>query len=107
MFDYFWVHIVCDLSEQFDYRNSKFFIYYNYAHNLGYKTILSAEDYLNQKEIIKKDNPDKTITLWAEQIKMSDNFDRRLNIFQVSTFDANYYISERLKDAIENNSNTG
>jgi hypothetical protein len=100
LFDYFWFHIVCNLTDQVDYSSSKFFTYYNYAHNLGYVDIRSKEDLTKHRENIKKDNPGKTITIWAEKIKMNEQFDKTLDLFEIGMFDANFYISKRLKDMI-------
>lgn len=106
-YNYYWIHIICDLTDLVDYKNSKFFIYYNYCHNLGYININSKEDFLQKKDKIKKDNIGKTITIWAEKIHFTDKFKHQIDLFEITQFDANYYISERLKTAIIHNSISG
>jgi hypothetical protein len=106
-YEYYWIHIISNLAEFVDYPKSTFFIYYNYSHNLGYIPIASKEDFKHQKDKIKKDNPDKTITVWADKIKLKEDFDISLDLFEIGLFNANYYISERLKTAISAANITG
>jgi hypothetical protein len=100
LYEYYWMHMISDLTNLVDYPNSTFFIYYNYSHNLGYIPIDSMEDFKQQKEKVKKDNPDKAITIWAEKIKLNADSYTSLDLFGIGCFNANYYISERLKTAI-------
>jgi hypothetical protein len=104
---YFWLHIICNLTDQVDYPNSTFFIYHNYKNNLGYVSIESKEDFTQQKEKIKRDNPGKTITIWAETIKLNKEFNAAIDLFEIGTFDNNYYISERLRAALVSEKITG
>ncbi len=106
-FEYYWLHIICNLTSYVDYPRSTFFAYYNYKHNLGYVDIQSKEEMKIKKEILKKDNPAKTITIWAEKIRLNSDFDKSLDLFEVGSFDRNYYISNRLKTAIEAEKITG
>ena len=62
-FNYHWLHIPCNLMDLIDYPNSSFFVSYNYSHNLGYIDISSKEDALKQVEKIKKDNPNKNVSI--------------------------------------------
>ena len=94
------MHIICNLTDVVDYRTSKFFTYYNYAHNLGYIDISSRSDFEQKKIKIKKDNPGKIITIWAEKIALNNMFNKSLDLFQTGEFDSNYYISEKLNEAI-------
>jgi len=98
---YYWMHIICDLTDLVDYSNSVFFIYVNYAHNLGHVPVASKIEYLQKKDKVKKDNPDKAVTIWAEKIKMTPEFDTKFDLFEIGAFDSNYYISLSLKEAIE------
>jgi hypothetical protein len=106
-YDYYWIHIISNLAEFVDYPKSTFFIYYNYSHNLGYVTVDSKEDFKDQKEKIKKDNPDKTITIWADKIRLNEDFDLSLDLFEIGCFNSNYCISDRLKTAISTFNITG
>lgn len=101
-YDYFWMHIICNLTDQVDYVRSSFFIYYNYAHNLGSIEVSSLEDLVNKEDILKKNNPGKTVAIWAEHIQLGRNFDQSRDLFKISNFDSNYYISEKLKIALYN-----
>jgi len=98
--EYYWMHIICNLTNLVDYPNSTFFFYLNFSHNLGYIAIASKDDYEQKKEKVKKDNPGKTITIWAEKIKLNSDFDTSLHLFEIGGFDSNYYISQPLKEAI-------
>lgn len=101
-YDYYWMHIICDLTDYVDYPNSTFFVYYNYSQNLGYINISSKEELIQKKQKLKSDNPGKTVTIWADKLTLSQSFNKKLDLFEVGTFDANYYISESLCQAITN-----
>lgn len=107
IYDYYWMHVISDFTDIVDYNNSSFFIYHNYAHNLGEIAIGSKEDLLEKRKKIKADNPGKTVTIWANKITLNNTFDKSLDLFEVGTFDANTYISLSLKNAIDNNNITG
>lgn len=98
--DYYWMHIICNLSDLVDYKKSTFYIYYNYVHNLGFIDIHSKEEYFHKKAKIENDNPDKVVTVWADKIYLSNSFDRNLDLFEIGTFNANYFISTPLKHAL-------
>lgn len=106
-YQYYWLHIICDLTNFVDYRNSTFFIYHNYKNNLGYIDITSKDDFARQKEKIKRENPGKTITVWAETIKFNNDFTNVLDLFEIGTFDSKLYISEKLKTIIVSANITG
>jgi hypothetical protein len=105
--DYYWMHIICNLSDLVDYKKSTFYIYYNYAHNLGFIDIHSKEEYFQKKAKIENDNADKVITVWADKIYLSNSFDRNLDLFEIGTFNANYFISPPLKHALWEEKITG
>lgn len=94
------MHIICDLTNAVDYKNSKFFIYYNYAHNLGNVDISSKIELTEKEKKLKVDNPGETVTIWAEKLLLTKNFDTNIDLFEIGQFDSNCYISERLKKAI-------
>ena len=106
-YNYYWMHIICDLTNAVDYKNSKFFIYYNYAHNLGYVDVSSKTELAEKEKKLKVDNIGKTITIWAEKLSLTKNFDTNIDLFKIGQFDSNYYISERLQKAIINANITG
>jgi hypothetical protein len=107
LYDYYWMHIASDFTNDVDYNNSSFIIYQNYAHNLGQIKISSKDDLIEKRKEIKADNPGKTITIWSDKINMADSFDKSLDMFEIGMFDANTYISSALKEAIINNRITG
>jgi hypothetical protein len=106
-FDYYWLHLISNLVDSVNYSKSTFFIYHNYKSNLGYIDITSKEDFTQKKAKIKKDNPGKTITIWAEKIKLNSDFDSSLDLFEIGTFDSNIYITEKVKAAITSANITG
>lgn len=106
-YNYYWMHIICDLTNAVDYKNSKFFIYHNYAHNLGYIDISSKAELEEKQKKLKADNPGKTITIWVEKIIFNNAFNEKIDLFKIGQFDSNYYISEQLKKAIIGASITG
>ena len=106
-YQYFWFHIICDLTNYVDYTNSTFFIYLDYSHNLGNIDISSKEDYDKKKLKVKADNQGKTITIWADKIQLKNNFDKSLDLFTIGSYDSNFYISERLITEINLQNVTG
>ena len=105
--NFYWLHIISNFTSFVDYPKSTFFVYQNYTHNLGYVPIESEDDFKIKKAKLKKDNPDKTITIWAEKIRLNNNFNKSIDLFTIGTFDRHYYVSDRLKKAIENEKITG
>jgi hypothetical protein len=105
--NYFWMHIVSDMTDCINYGNTKFFIYYNYGHKLGNIEISSKDEYNEMRTKIKQDNPEKNITIWADKIYLSDSFNRNLDLFKISTFNSDYFISKNLKDKIVEKKITG
>jgi hypothetical protein len=107
MCDYYWIHIISDLTDCVDFNRSTFFVYYNYSHNLGFVKVSSKEDLLRMKEKLKKENPGKSITIWAEKIFFLPTFVDNFDLFQIGLFDSHYYISQKLKEEISNSTSSG
>jgi hypothetical protein len=105
--DYFWMHIVSDYTDFVDYTNSTFFIYQNFMKNLGNIKILSKEDLTEKEEKLKRDNPNTTLAIWSEKIKMLPSFDIKLQLFTIGKFDANLYIGQSLRNILMENKITG
>jgi len=105
--DYFWMHIVSDYTDFVDYTNSTFFIYQNFMKNIGYIEVLSKEDLIEKEEKLKRDNPNTTLAIWSEKIKMLSSFDMELQLFTIGKFDANLYIDQSLKNILIENKITG
>ena len=106
-YNYYWMHIICDLTSAVDYKNSKFFIYYNYAHNLGYIDTISKIELKQKEKKLKIENPGKTIAIWAETISLNQSFNKTLDLFEIGQFDSNYYISKQLRENIIKKNITG
>ncbi len=105
--NYYWMHMICDLTRFVDYGKSKFFIYLNYAHNLGTIDTTSFDDLTQKEKKLQADNPGKTLVIWGEKIKLNNSFDKSLDLFKISSFDNNYYVSEKLKDELISRKITG
>jgi hypothetical protein len=105
--DYFWLHIVSDLTDAVDYAESIFFIYKHYRTNEGYIKINSKEQYITTANKIKLENPGINITIWSEKICLSPQFDKKTDCFKIGLFDSFFYISQSLKNALVENNITG
>ena len=106
-YDYYWMHIMSNLADVVDYPRSTFFVYHDYSKNLGYVDISSKEELIQKRQKIKSDNPGKLVTIWAEKIAFGPSFDKTLDLFEVGTFNSDYYISESLKYVIVKEKITG
>lgn len=104
---YYWMHIICNLTDYVDYPKSTFFVYHNFSKNLGYVDIASKEELLQKRLKLKSDNPGKTVTIWVEKIFLRASFNKQLDLFEIGTFDANYYISEALHQSLIKEKITG
>lgn len=106
--NYFWIHFIqSDLAKFVDFKKSTFFIYHNYKYNLGFVKISSFDDLIQKRKVIKQKTPHKTVTIWAENICLQKTFDNKLDAFEIGTFDSNFYVSERLREALAGAKITG
>lgn len=100
---YFWLHLTePQLTEELDFKNS-IFLEKKWA---TIKGTIQLEFYEHYKELKAKDT-EASFGARLDKIALSDNFDRDLDMFTFLPFDNNVYISERLKNAIEENGITG
>jgi hypothetical protein len=106
-YNYYWMHIICNLTDFVDYPKSTFFVYHNFSKNIGYVDVTSKNELIQKRLKLKSDNPGKTVTIWAEKIKLSALFNKAFDLFEIGTFDANCYISEALQQAITKEKITG
>lgn len=103
--NYFWLQLIADNTDFVDYKRSVFFIFKNYSQDLGNISIESKGDYeVKRKELKKKDS---TLSIWAKQIVMDDSFDCELDIFHISRFNSDFFISKKLSQSITENGLTG
>ena len=105
--DYFLFHIVSDYSDFVNYERTSF---QEYDITSGYKSdsffIHSKTEFWEKREKIETE---KGISwgIWGDRIVMNKDFDHELDFFVISILDANTYVSERLKNAIETAGLTG
>lgn len=107
MNDYFMLHYIPDYVDYVDYRKSSFIELHNWFSERGsIIPIVSKEDLLRKKKIMKQKNSADTI--WGNTIVMNDEFSNMdLDFFSLFHFDSNLYVSERLMNAIIENGLTG
>jgi hypothetical protein len=107
--NYFWVHMMADFTDCIDYPNSSFFIRRKFFTDTGDEIkIESLEDYFEKRKQLKLDNPETYVTINAKRICWYPAFfNKKLDFFEIGPFDANFYISQRLRDALVENKITG
>lgn len=105
--DYFLFHIVSDYSDFVDYERTSF---QEYDLISGYKSesffVHSKAEFWEKREAIKTEK-DISWGIWGDRIVMNKDFNHELDFFVISILDANTYVSERLKNAIETAGLTG
>lgn len=105
--DYFLFKFVSNYSDFVDYERTSF---RERDITSGYKSdpffIKSREDFWERREKIKTERG-ISWGIWGDRIVMNESFDRELDFFVISILDANTYVSERLKNAIESAGLTG
>lgn len=107
IYNYYWIHLICNLTEYIDFEKSTFFIYVDYSKNLGYLQLASLNDYYNSVNSLKEKNPNKSVTVWSESLKFLPSFKLSFDLFKIGTFDSNYYVSEKLLSLLKTNNITG
>ncbi len=104
---YYWIHLKPELLDLIDYTRSSFLVLKDYTHKIGRISITSLNSYYQEREKLKSNNPEKTISIMAEKISFTNLFPSELDFLKIGVFDNEFYISERLKSAIESNNITG
>lgn len=107
MLQYYWMHIICNLSKEVNFPKTRFFVHLFYRTALGYAEVSSYEDYVNQQKDLVKNNPGKTIALSANDITIPASSLNGLDLFRIGTFNTNLFISEALQKAMINEKITG
>ncbi len=106
--DYFLMHHISNIREHVDYKNSRFYIRRNFLkNNLGYIEISTESDFCAKEQNLKVENPNQTLVIWAESIKINLGFDREIDLFEIGKFDSGLYISEKIFRLFQENSITG
>jgi hypothetical protein len=106
--DYYWLHIISDLTDYISYSDSSFFIYKRFDLDMGDIKINSKDEYFEQLKRLQENNPNTYITIRAKKITLTPSFfNKKLDLFKIGLFDTNFYISQRLRDALVDNNITG
>ncbi|WP_071149536.1 hypothetical protein [Bacteroides ndongoniae] len=106
--DYFLLKtILADYIDYVDFEKSSF-IEYNIAskEKFGEVSVNSKEELFRKRDEVEKQGG-VCQTIWGNRIVMNSLFDKELDFFSISWIDSNDYVSERLKNAIEDNGLTG
>ncbi|MBB6238788.1 hypothetical protein HDC90_003435 [Pedobacter sp. AK013] len=99
--DYFYLHIISDLTEYVDYINSIFYYHKRFSSEKHYIQVKSKQDYNLIKKKIRIEFPNTYIKISAEKIVINSPIDNYLDFFQIGGFDFNFYTSERLMEVIK------
>lgn len=102
---YYWFQIVNDFRKFVDYGKSEFFIYKNFSQNAGSIDIQSEKDYLEKNSSIMIKDP--TTRIWASKIAFTYAFPKQLDLFALSKFNANTFISKKLSQSMIDHHITG
>ena len=94
--DYYWLHLSePQLSRYLDYKKSVFYrTEYTFREDLI--DLKSYEHY----EQLKKQDKDASFGVELDQIALSEEFDKALDMFTFLPFGLNIYISQKLRDAL-------
>mgnify|MGYP006959899243 CR=1 FL=1 len=104
-YNYYWIHILCDLTDYVDYNKSEFVIAKNYTNTKNYIQIKSKKDFLIKKEELKQ--KDLFLSIKANKIFFIENYFLAFDLFSVSLIDYDFYISQNLKNIINQEKITG
>lgn len=97
--EYYWLHLSQpNLVEALDYEKSEFIQTEWEILTKGPISIKSYEHY----RVLKSKDKDGSFGVSLDKIAMTDKFDRNLDLFFLLPFDFNIYVSESLKDKLEN-----
>jgi len=104
--NYYWLHIICDLTDYIDYPASSFFIYKHFRLNSGTIEIDSKNDYIEKRRRVKEENPGINITIWSNKIHFKSQ-SNLYQLFEIGMFDSQLYITQDLRDDLVDQSITG
>ena len=95
--NYYLMQIVSDLSDNIDFRHSKFRVR-KLVKDLGEIELVSKEDFRQKWDELLKTS--MTITIRPDVFAMNNNFDNALDLFMINFMDFNVNISERLRNCL-------
>ncbi|WP_455614159.1 hypothetical protein [Bacteroides congonensis] len=105
--DYFLFHYHSNYSDFVDYEKTSF---QEYDIISKYKSdsffVHSKKEFWEKRNAIEAEKG-TSWGIWGDRIVMNQEFDRELDFFCITILDANNYVSERLKNAIETAGLTG
>lgn len=105
--DYYWLHIVCDLSKNIDFPKSKFEIFDKSTFSSNTIVVNSRIELENLKLTIKESNKGSS-RLSVSSLKFSLNTTPSYDLFEFKgVFDYDFYISENLKEIFFSEKITG
>ena len=103
-YQYYWLHLSePSLTKQLDYQRTKFYTAKWGFEREGEILLKNYEEY----EYLKSLDKEASFSVKIDKIALSDKFDNTLDMFTFLPFEINIYISERLKNAIEEAGITG
>ena len=102
---YYWFHPIRNFKKFVDYKNSEFFIYKNYSQNIGSIDVQSEQDYLEKNASLIMN--DSTLCIWASKVKFLDQFPLNIDLFVISKFNTDTFISKRLSQSFIDDKITG
>lgn len=104
--DYFLFHYHSNYSDFVDYQKTSFREHHSFRFQSDPFFVSSKEEFWEKRKAIKTE---KGIScgIRGDRIVMNKDFDHELDFFVISILDANTYVSERLKNAIETAGLTG
>lgn len=107
---YYFMHIISNYIDFVDYKKTTFF-------TCGFNNIdpmpipiTSKEDFIKKAEELQDDSFIKKLpyrSIHSNHICFNGDFDRNLDLFEIGRFNINFYISEKLKNALTENGITG
>ena len=105
--EYFCMHILPVGIDVVDIAGSTFLVKKMYRTILYDIEIETKEDYLKKTAVLKEEDPKAFLSIWSKKIKLNELFDDSLSLFEIGTFDSDYYISESLASSILSSGMTG
>lgn len=101
--NYFWLHLCqTELAKQLDYKRT---VFYETEWTFR-KEIIDIESYEHYERLKEQDHEAK-FGIELDEIFLSNMFNKNLDMFTFLPFSENIYISNRLKEALENDHVTG
>ncbi len=105
IYNYYWIHIICDLTDYIDYGKSEFYITHLFKNIQDIIHIDSKNELISKREELKK--KDIYFSISPIKIYFIDDYLLNFDLFYISLFDFNFYASQNLKNVIYEENITG